>query len=159
MMLKEFIAPMASVLSSWKEVARYLGKGIRTVQRWESELGMPIHRPDRGNKQIIFAFTQELDEWIRRRMISCAGANGNEYERLAHLLKELRHNCRQLHMQVAEARQNRMQLRETLLAARGTRQAIARIREDFKVAQDLPHSDISDPSEPSSTAARLSRCG
>lgn len=33
------------VLNSWKEVATYLGRGIRTVQRWERELGLPIRRP------------------------------------------------------------------------------------------------------------------
>jgi hypothetical protein len=26
-----------SVLTSWKEIAQYVGKGVRTVQRWERE--------------------------------------------------------------------------------------------------------------------------
>jgi hypothetical protein len=38
------------VLSSWKEIARHFGKGVRTVQRWERELGLPIHRPVPGKK-------------------------------------------------------------------------------------------------------------
>jgi hypothetical protein len=29
------------LLNSWKEIAAYLNRGIRTVQRWEAELGMP----------------------------------------------------------------------------------------------------------------------
>ena len=31
-------------LDSWKEIAAYLGRGIRTVQRWEREEGLPVHR-------------------------------------------------------------------------------------------------------------------
>ena len=28
----------SAVLSSWKDIARYMGKGVRTVQRWEHHL-------------------------------------------------------------------------------------------------------------------------
>jgi hypothetical protein len=31
-------------LDSWKEIASYLGRGVRTVQRWECEEGLPVHR-------------------------------------------------------------------------------------------------------------------
>lgn len=27
----------AEVLNSWKEIARYLGRGVRTVQRWDAD--------------------------------------------------------------------------------------------------------------------------
>ena len=33
---------MASVMTSWKEIARYLGEGVRTAQRWESEFGLEL---------------------------------------------------------------------------------------------------------------------
>lgn len=33
------------ILSGWKEIANYLRKGVRTVQRYERELGLPIRRP------------------------------------------------------------------------------------------------------------------
>jgi excisionase family DNA binding protein len=33
-----------AVLTSWKEVAAYLGKGVRTVQRWEKHDGLPVRR-------------------------------------------------------------------------------------------------------------------
>ena len=36
-------------LDSWKEIASYLGRGIRTVQRWEREEGLPVHRLDHVN--------------------------------------------------------------------------------------------------------------
>jgi hypothetical protein len=31
-------------LNGWNEIATFLGKGVRTVQRWEREYGLPIHR-------------------------------------------------------------------------------------------------------------------
>jgi hypothetical protein len=32
------------VLTGWKDVANYVNKGIRTVQRWEGQFGFPIRR-------------------------------------------------------------------------------------------------------------------
>jgi hypothetical protein len=56
---------MRTVLSSWKEIAAYLGKGVRTVQRWERELDLPVRRPKPNEKQIVLAFPEELDSWLR----------------------------------------------------------------------------------------------
>lgn len=53
------------VLTSWKEIAAYLGKGVRTVQRWEAEMGLPVRRPG-PERHIVIAFPAELDEWLRR---------------------------------------------------------------------------------------------
>ncbi len=30
-------------LNGWKEIAAHFGKGVRTVQRWEKALGLPVH--------------------------------------------------------------------------------------------------------------------
>src|SRR5687767_5613687 len=53
-------------LDSWKEIADYLKRGVRTAQRWESEASLPVHRvsPDRG---VVFAYRSELDGWWRNR--------------------------------------------------------------------------------------------
>lgn len=53
---------MSKLLSSWKEIAQYLGKGVRTVQRWE-HLGLPVHRPKEG-PHVIIAYTHEIDAWV-----------------------------------------------------------------------------------------------
>ncbi len=58
---------MRAVLSSWKEIASYLGKGVRTVQRWERELDLPVRRPKPNEKQIVLAFPEELDAWLRNQ--------------------------------------------------------------------------------------------
>jgi hypothetical protein len=54
----------AALLTSWKEIATYLNKGIRTVQRWECELGLPVRRPRAAHKQTVLAMPSELDEWM-----------------------------------------------------------------------------------------------
>ena len=52
------------VLNSWKEIATYLGRGVRTVQRWERELQLPVHRIGQGTRSPVFARPQELNFWI-----------------------------------------------------------------------------------------------
>jgi uncharacterized small protein (DUF1192 family) len=61
---------MAELLTSWKEIAQYLGKGVRTVQRSERELGLPVRRPQQLNKHVIAAFPQELDEWVKNGVVA-----------------------------------------------------------------------------------------
>jgi len=51
-------------LDSWKEIAAYLGKGERTVKRWETERGMPAYRVPGGGRACVYAYTAELDEWL-----------------------------------------------------------------------------------------------
>jgi transposase len=55
-----------NVLTSWKEIAQHFGKGVRTVQRWEKELGLPVQRTKTGKKGIVLAFPNDLDNWVRR---------------------------------------------------------------------------------------------
>jgi hypothetical protein len=57
---------VSTVLSSWKEIASYLGKGVRTVQRWERELRLPVHRPAGARKGVVVAFPGELSKWARQ---------------------------------------------------------------------------------------------
>lgn len=52
------------ILNGWKQIAIYLDRGVRTVQRWEVELGLPIHRPHGRFKSTVLAIPAELDSWI-----------------------------------------------------------------------------------------------
>lgn len=52
-------------LTSWKKISRYLGYGVRTVQRYEANLGLPIHRPTCTQRSSVLAFPDELDLWMR----------------------------------------------------------------------------------------------
>ena len=51
-------------LDSWKEIAAYLGRGVRTVQRWERELKLPVHRIGSGRRSPVYALPTELNFWV-----------------------------------------------------------------------------------------------
>ncbi len=50
-------------LDSWKDVATYLKRDVRTVQRWEETRGLPVYRAPGGKRNVIFALKSELDRW------------------------------------------------------------------------------------------------
>jgi hypothetical protein len=52
------------LLNSWKEIAAYVGRGVRTVQRYELELGLPVRRPAGISRSSVMAFSDELDAWL-----------------------------------------------------------------------------------------------
>ena len=52
------------ILNGWKEIANYLHCGIRTVQRWESNLRLPV-RPRGKSRSAVLALTLELDLWLK----------------------------------------------------------------------------------------------
>jgi tetratricopeptide (TPR) repeat protein len=53
-------------LDTWKLIAKYLGRSSRTVQRWHAEYGLPVHHLG-GDASSVYAYTDELDPWLRRR--------------------------------------------------------------------------------------------
>ncbi|HTE47334.1 MAG TPA: helix-turn-helix domain-containing protein [Gemmatimonadaceae bacterium] len=59
-------------LDSWKEVAAYLGRGVRTVQRWEREEGLPVHRLAHDKRGSIYAQREELAAWWESRRLILA---------------------------------------------------------------------------------------
>ena len=56
-------------LDSWKEIASFLGRGIRTVQRWEREEGLPVHRLPHAERGSVFADPKELRRGGNSRQI------------------------------------------------------------------------------------------
>jgi len=59
-----------AVLTSWKDIANYMGKGVRTVQRWEQDFGLPVRRPNGSSKKAILARPRDLDAWVALRCSS-----------------------------------------------------------------------------------------
>src|SRR5262245_7873648 len=57
----------SEILNSWKEVAQYLGRGVRTVQRWEHDLGLPVRRPRGKARSAVIALRDDLDDWLNNR--------------------------------------------------------------------------------------------
>jgi hypothetical protein len=60
----------ARLLDSWKEIARYLGRDVRTVQRWEKSENLPVHRHIHKEKASVFAFSVEIERWRTARACS-----------------------------------------------------------------------------------------
>ena len=61
----EEINTASEVLNSWKEIAAYLNRGVRTVQRWETALSLPVRRPRGKQRSAVIAMRSELDGWLR----------------------------------------------------------------------------------------------
>lgn len=63
--------PASGRLETWGEIATYLGREVRTVQRWEKSMGLPVRRlaggPDKQGR--VFAFKHELDAWWREHEV------------------------------------------------------------------------------------------
>jgi hypothetical protein len=83
----QLVPSSARVLNSWKEIATYLGRGVRTVQRWEQDLSLPVHRPRGGDRTAVLALPRELDEWLRRTPLH--DRNGSDAANFADFLLDV----------------------------------------------------------------------
>lgn len=54
---------------SWKEIAAYFGRDVRTVRRWETNEALPVHRHLHGSRGSVYAYQHELDHWRVRRSL------------------------------------------------------------------------------------------
>jgi hypothetical protein len=96
------------ILTGWKAIAKHLGYGIRTLQRWESH-GLPVKRVNNSPRSPVVADSQELEAWILHRMQHPKGAAQQLADNLV-LTQKLRR----------EAQEIRKQLRDKLDALRKT---------------------------------------
>lgn len=86
-----------NILNSWKEIATYLDRGVRTVQRWEADLGLPVRRPRGKSRSAVIAVRSDLDEWLKScplhvRENSSLLSNGNGSDGAASPLNSIRAN-------------------------------------------------------------------
>ncbi|HET9281347.1 MAG TPA: tetratricopeptide repeat protein [Candidatus Angelobacter sp.] len=68
----------ADRLDSWKEIASYLRRDVRTVQRWEKKEGLPVHRHLHDKLGSIYAYRNELTDWFKARQQSVTGQQNGE---------------------------------------------------------------------------------
>ena len=54
-------------LDSWKHIANYLNRAVRTVQRWETFEAMPVHRQLHEKSGSVYAFKPEIHAWQKSR--------------------------------------------------------------------------------------------
>jgi hypothetical protein len=108
----------SGVLNSWKEIATYLGRGVRTVQRWEAELQLPVHRPRGKNRSAVIAFREELDQWLSRTPLEC---DSSENKESSDALRAIAHEMQELALElVAAAESQPRSERGKLVEAAGT---------------------------------------
>ncbi len=102
------------IVSGWKDIANYLGKGVRTVQRYERELSLPVRRPAKKTGGSVIATKPELDAWVK------ASPTREEFHLPrppfdnAGLLTEFRQNVSELHRLREETKVLREQLHISL---------------------------------------------
>ncbi len=61
------LGPDEDLLDSWKEIAAYLRREVRTAQRWEKREGLPVRRHLHAKASSVCAFKHEIDAWLRSR--------------------------------------------------------------------------------------------
>jgi tetratricopeptide (TPR) repeat protein len=54
-------------LDSWKEIASYLRRSVRSAKRWEKEQQLPVHRHHHDKRDSVYAYRAELDGWWTNR--------------------------------------------------------------------------------------------
>ncbi len=57
----------ADRLDSWKEIASFLRRDVRTVQRWEKKEGLPVHRHHHDKLGSVYASRAEVNAWFTGR--------------------------------------------------------------------------------------------
>jgi tetratricopeptide (TPR) repeat protein len=57
-------------LDTWKEIGAFFGRDERTVKRWETTRGLPVHRVPGAGRANVYAYTDELAEWLSGTKIS-----------------------------------------------------------------------------------------
>jgi Tol biopolymer transport system component len=50
-------------LESWKEIAAYVQRDVRTAKRWEKSEGLPVHRHHHLSRSSVYAYPSELEAW------------------------------------------------------------------------------------------------
>jgi len=101
------------VLSGWKEIAQYLGCGVRTAQRWQAE-GLPVNRRSPGKRSHVIAQSEQLDSWIQDSAFWRSGTPLDylaNIERARKLRAEVQRGRKNLHLNVAVLRKELATLR------------------------------------------------
>jgi len=57
--------PKGKRLDTWKEIGGFFGRDERTVKRWEMTRKLPVHRVPGGGRANVYAYEEELAEWLR----------------------------------------------------------------------------------------------
>lgn len=65
------------ILNSWKEISQYVGRGVRTIQRYERTYSFPVRRISGRTRTSVMAFSDEIDAWLTRSALGLRVLNHN----------------------------------------------------------------------------------
>ena len=54
-------------LDSWKEIAAFIGRDVRTAIRWAKQQGMPVHRVPGAKRSRVYGSRSEITSWLEGR--------------------------------------------------------------------------------------------
>jgi Tfp pilus assembly protein PilF len=57
-------------LDTWKEIGAFFGRDERTVKRWETMRGLPVHRVPGAGRANVYAYSDELAAWLHGAKIA-----------------------------------------------------------------------------------------
>jgi TolB-like protein len=57
-----------NILECWKTISVYLKHSEKTCRYWAKEFGLPIHRIEKKPKARVYAYKDELDRWLAKRL-------------------------------------------------------------------------------------------
>jgi TolB-like protein len=88
-------------LDSWKEVASFFRREVRTVQLWEKSEGLPVRRQHHKKLGSVYAYRQELESWWAARSAIRPGSTGTlefsaDRKRMADLPTAIPDGCRMI---------------------------------------------------------------
>jgi ElaB/YqjD/DUF883 family membrane-anchored ribosome-binding protein len=105
------------VLHSWKEIAAYMGRGVRTVQRWERDLALPVRR-----------LAREIDCWLHGapqrsdlRMSSTRSSGISRLSENRERMKRRSHELVERSSQLLQAARSTVALAEAISGGRSER--------------------------------------
>jgi len=140
------------ILSGWKEIAHYMGKGVRTVQRYERELGLPVRRPSGRRPSAVAALKSELDSWLTSSPSGREPLDASPLPKQVYLRSELAKTLQER----AHFQAQMMALRKELRAnIRTVRESVAKLRQKLNETQKHQDSIASLVSEYSKVWHRL----
>jgi hypothetical protein len=125
------------ILDSWKEIAVFLRRGVRTVQRWEVTEDLPVRRHDHMKRGSVYALRSEIALWVRARQF---GQKPPDHRSRMHRANELRAYIAQQRQIMNELRdQLQLQLTTVMTSWKQLQRSAARANENTPLLEFVSH--------------------
>jgi hypothetical protein len=125
------------ILDSWKEIAVFLRRGVRTVQRWEMTEGLPVRRHDHMKRGSVYALRSDIMLWVRTRQF---GQKAPVHRSPMHRSGELRTQvAQQRHIIHELADQLQMQLATVMSSWKQLQRSAALANENVPLLEFVSH--------------------